>query len=178
MKRGFSLIELLIVVAIIVILVAILSPFFFGLTEKARIAREIMEIRTLKEAVMMYYNDTGRLPEAEGGYMFSYLLEDKGVPGWRGPYLNKLPPSAQGVYLTPWGTRFTFVKASPCWTSTVQYSVCNHLFINTVDGDRYIPEESMKRVDCEIDDCNLRTGHIYYTSDYSDGVIVVLFGLL
>ncbi len=179
--KGLCLIELLVVIVIILILSVILSVWVTQALENSRIAREIAEIRTLKKAVMMYYLDTGKLPEAPAGYRFDYLIKDMGVPNWRGPYLNRLPESSSGVYLTPWHTRFTFVKLDDppgCYNgSGYRYSQCNHLFINTVDGSHRIPYKSMLKVDCELDDCDLRKGNIYYTGDYTDGVIVILFGL-
>ncbi|ACC98335.1 PilE-like protein [Elusimicrobium minutum Pei191] len=62
MKKGFTLIELLVVVLIIGILAAIALPQYTKTVEKARAAEVLASIRTLKDALEIYYMETGVYP--------------------------------------------------------------------------------------------------------------------
>jgi len=80
--RGFTLIELVITIAIIGVLVGAAVPVMSKiLTHKARVAtRE--EIQLLANATLEYFRDTRHLPSAISG-----LSTRAGVAGWSGPYL-------------------------------------------------------------------------------------------
>ncbi len=62
MKRGFTLIEIVIVLAVIAVLVAFLIPTMWGHSEKSRILRATNDCKTLAEAIMNFYQDTRAWP--------------------------------------------------------------------------------------------------------------------
>ena len=62
MKRGFTLIELMIVMAVIAILIGIALPQFRGMQEEGLVAQAKAELMTLKTAVESYYIHTGAYP--------------------------------------------------------------------------------------------------------------------
>ena len=65
-KKGFTIIELLIVIAVIAILVGIALPRFKGMRDEGNITRAKGELRTLQTAVESYRIHTGAYPAAAG----------------------------------------------------------------------------------------------------------------
>ena len=61
--RGFTLLELLVVMAIIATLLTIAVPRYFGSLEKSREAVLRQDLATLRETIDKFYGDTGRFPE-------------------------------------------------------------------------------------------------------------------
>ena len=59
---GFTLVELTIVMALIATLAAIMAPIFVGLTDRARIAKAIADIRILESEIAMFEFERTRLP--------------------------------------------------------------------------------------------------------------------
>lgn len=75
-KKGFTLLELLVVLAILAILIAIAVPVYKNQKEKAAITAHNANVRVLETAVESYKQDKGKLPEdinelAKGGYIKS-----------------------------------------------------------------------------------------------------------
>ena len=62
-KQGFTLVELLIVMAVVAILVAIIIPSFRGMQEEGWITKAEAEVQTLQTAVESYYRHNGSYPE-------------------------------------------------------------------------------------------------------------------
>ena len=65
-QSGFTLIELMIVVAIIGILAAIATPMYLGYVRRAEVASILALVDTVKTKVTIFYSTTGRMPVAEG----------------------------------------------------------------------------------------------------------------
>ncbi len=62
MKRGFTLIEIVIVLAVIAVLAAFLIPTMWGHSEKSRALRAMNDCKTIAEAIMNFYQDTRAWP--------------------------------------------------------------------------------------------------------------------
>lgn len=114
MRRGFSLVELLIVLAILVALVTAIVPFLDNVLVKGKAMSIVMDARAIKSAVHAYFFDTGDFPKAgldfydpgtEDDRGFKYFIEDDGSGKWNGPYLSALPEN------TPWNTTFRYWKS-------------------------------------------------------------------
>ncbi|OGG23920.1 hypothetical protein A3A79_01830 [Candidatus Gottesmanbacteria bacterium RIFCSPLOWO2_01_FULL_43_11b] len=65
-KKGFSLIELLVVITIIAALVGVALPNFLGARQRAKDAKRKAELRELKSALRLYYNDFNSYPSGTG----------------------------------------------------------------------------------------------------------------
>jgi prepilin-type N-terminal cleavage/methylation domain-containing protein len=61
-SKGFTLIELAVVLAIIAVLAAVLTPMVTGYLDQARLARAQADVRTISDAIKLYNRDTGRWP--------------------------------------------------------------------------------------------------------------------
>ena len=88
MKKGFTLIELMLVVIIIGVLSAMVVPRLAGRSEQARSKRLRLISPSLPVALDLYEMDLGHYPE-----LLDYLRSQPGadVESWRGPYLKKKP---------------------------------------------------------------------------------------
>lgn len=100
--RGFTLIELITVIAIIILLVGLLSPVLRKAREQAKEQKARAMIGALEVAVNMYYTDLGKYP-AEQSYLINTGSENYG------PYMdNKDFDDAVGKFKDPWGNYYTY----------------------------------------------------------------------
>ena len=100
-RKGFTLIEVLLVIVIIGIFAGLLVTRLSGRSHEARVTRAKADIRgSLSLALDLFEQDTGRYPTASEG--LQALVEDPGIGGWQGPYLKS------GVKADPWGTPYSY----------------------------------------------------------------------
>lgn len=98
---GFTLLELLVVVAIIGLLVGYVAPRYFGQIDKSEIATAKAQIDAFEKALDQYRLDIGRYPTTEAG-LSALVMRPANEPRWNGPYLRKDPP------LDPWGSPYVY----------------------------------------------------------------------
>ena len=100
-QRGFSLIELLIVMIILGLLASLVGPRLFGHVDDARVSTARSQIELLGTALDSYRLDIGRYPTTEQG-LDALRREPSGVRNWNGPYLNRNIPK------DPWGNEYQY----------------------------------------------------------------------
>jgi general secretion pathway protein G len=100
-EKGFTLIEILVVVIIIGLLAALVGPKLFGKVGIAKQSAAKAQIELFGTALDTFRLDIGRYPTAEEG-LKALREKPSGVEGWQGPYLPKEIP------IDPWGTPYVY----------------------------------------------------------------------
>jgi len=94
--KGFTLIELMLVVIIIGALVAMVLPRFVGRGEQAKVAAAHADIQAnISTALKLYELDNGNFPSTEDG-LNALLNRPSSAANWNGPYLEKKPIDSWG----------------------------------------------------------------------------------
>lgn len=101
-NAGFTLVELLVVVAILAMLATFVAPRVIGYlgTSRAQVAK--MQVEALVSALELYRLDNGAFPTTEEG-LKALVERSASAQAWKGPYLKK-----QGVPLDPWGRPYIY----------------------------------------------------------------------
>jgi general secretion pathway protein G len=102
-QRGFTLLELLVVMVIIGLLVGYVGPMYFKQVGKSEIKATRAQIDSFGKALDQYRLDTGHYPTTEQGLA---ALQEKPAneTKWDGPYLKK------GVPPDPWGNVYVYKR--------------------------------------------------------------------
>jgi general secretion pathway protein G len=99
--RGFTLLELLVVMVIIGLLAGYVGPKLFGQIGKSEVKIARAQLDALQKALDQYRIDTGRYPSTEQG-LAALNTRPADEPKWGGPYMSKAIPK------DPWSRDYTY----------------------------------------------------------------------
>lgn len=100
-SRGFTLLELLVVMVIIGLLASYVGPRYFSQIGKSEMKAARSQMDALSKALDQYRLDTGHYPSQEQG-LAALMTRPQNEARWDGPYLQKSVPS------DPWGRPFIY----------------------------------------------------------------------
>lgn len=102
-QRGFTMIELMVVIVILGILAAAVVPQLVGRDDKARVTVATSDVRNISNALSMYKLDNTNFPSTEEG-IEALVNEPENARNWApGGYLPKLPKD-------PWGNEYIYIS--------------------------------------------------------------------
>lgn len=163
MKKGFTLIELIVVIAIISILAAIIAPNAFKAIEKAKISEAIGDFRAYKAGIYALYGDTGHwFGESTAPQVYIQMQSNNnnlavnysGWNGWDGPYVDKIKSRH------PWKGWYV-IQSSNCGGSTSAKEIWLEFEDACYGGSSStcgMPRVSAQQIDRQIDTDNFATG--------------------
>jgi general secretion pathway protein G len=96
-EKGFSLIELIVVMVILALLAGIVGYRYTHQIGKSKAQAAKLQLVELGNALQMYLLDVGRYPDS-----LESLIQNPGVDAWNGPYLQKELPN------DPWGKAYQY----------------------------------------------------------------------
>lgn len=100
-QHGFTLLELMIVVAIIALLVGVVAPRYFGQLEKSERSAAKAQLHAFARAMDNYRVDTGKYPTQNEG-LSALTTRPSANQKWNGPYLQGSAPK------DPWGNDYGY----------------------------------------------------------------------
>jgi general secretion pathway protein G len=113
--KSFTLVELIVVIAIIALLAGIVAPSAFRAIEKSKISRAAADMKAIKAGAMAFYADTGTWPligigdETRGtgaGFITNNDGTGNAVPRWDGPYLERWSNNPWGDAASSFGNKY------------------------------------------------------------------------
>ena len=101
-EAGFTLVELLVVMVILVLLASLVAPRVIGYLGSSRTKSAKIQIESLSTSLELFKLDTGRYPTAREGLQ-ALVEQPVNIKNWNGPYLKK-----DKVPEDPWGNDFRY----------------------------------------------------------------------
>lgn len=101
-ERGFTMIELMVVLVILVLLVTMIVPNIVGKSDDAKQTKARTDIAMIEALLDQFYLDMGRYPTQEEGVRVLYRAPDSDTEQWKGPYSKKPIPD------DPWGNPYRY----------------------------------------------------------------------
>jgi general secretion pathway protein G len=122
-RKGFTLVELLVVMVIIALLAALVGPRLFPKLGKGKQSAASAQIELIGQGLDHFRLDVGRYPTTQEG--LNALMVNSGIERWEGPYLKKALP------VDPWGKPYQY----QCPGSHGEYDLFSYGRDGTAGGD-------------------------------------------
>ena len=97
-QRGFTLVELLLVLVILALIAGLVLPGIIGKAESAKVRAAASQISRISMSVETFYLDTGNTPES----LSDLVNEPANASGWNGPYIKN------STLKDPWGREYEY----------------------------------------------------------------------
>ncbi len=101
-EAGFTLVEMLVVIAIIGLLAGLVGPRVLGSLSESKVKTAKIQIESMAAALDLYYLDNGRYPAANEG-LTALVQRPASASAWNGPYLK-----TGAVPVDPWGHAYIY----------------------------------------------------------------------
>ncbi|MEO2083478.1 MAG: type II secretion system major pseudopilin GspG [Desulfurobacteriaceae bacterium] len=116
-RKGFTLIELMVVIVILGLLAALVAPKFMKRGEEAKVTTTQVQMKNIEQALKLYKLHNSFFPTTDQG--LKALVEKPEIEpipkNWKGPYMDKVPQDAWGnefIYISD-GKHFTLISPGP-----------------------------------------------------------------
>ncbi|HZH44674.1 MAG TPA: type II secretion system major pseudopilin GspG [Lysobacter sp.] len=103
-SRGFTLLEMLVVLVVIGLIASLVGPRLFSRVDTSKVQVAETQVRMLRGAVETFRLEVGRLPTPEESLnvLTQPPADDRARARWRGPYLDEAVPA------DPWGNPYQY----------------------------------------------------------------------
>jgi general secretion pathway protein G len=101
-QRGFTLVEMLVVITIIGLIMSLVGPRVLNYLGESKIKAARIQLQSFTSALDLFYLDAGRYPSTSEG-LTALVKPAAGLTAWNGPYLK-----GGGVPNDPWGKPYLY----------------------------------------------------------------------
>ncbi|MCP4644734.1 MAG: type II secretion system major pseudopilin GspG [bacterium] len=128
-NRGFTLIELMVVLIILALLAVVIAPNVVGKSDEAKMTKAKTDIAMIESLLDQFYLDMGRYPTSEEGVRVLYYQPEDDTDKWKGPYPKKPIPN------DPWDN--PYIYESPGTHSGQPYELASYGKDGEEGGEEY-----------------------------------------
>src|SRR5713101_9519179 len=101
-QRGFTLVEMLVVITIIGLIMSLVGPRVLNYLSESKVKAAKIQIQSFSSALELFYLDAGRYPTTSEG-LGALVKSTGGLSAWNGPYLK-----GGSVPNDPWGKAYIY----------------------------------------------------------------------